>query len=101
LGITALAYASLIGISTLYIKQHYVIDCRRWRLSAYLAYLVFLRRYARDAVAAATAVARLLRVLPQSECLGLWSPSSGSRTIFARADVQPRRKAMGQSFRNL
>jgi membrane-associated phospholipid phosphatase len=71
LGIAALAYASLIGISTLYIKQHYVIDVVAGALSAYLAYLVFLRPYPRDAVAAADRRRAPLRVLPAIGVFGV------------------------------
>ena len=51
LGIIALIYASLIGISTLYTRQHYLLDVIAGALAAYLAYLLFLRRYPREGVA--------------------------------------------------
>jgi membrane-associated phospholipid phosphatase len=53
LGTAAIAWATLIGVSTLYTKQHYVIDVVAGALSAYVAYLIFLRSYPRAAVAEA------------------------------------------------
>jgi membrane-associated phospholipid phosphatase len=49
-GIAAVSWAALIGISTLYTKQHYVVDVAAGVLSAWVAYLVFLRPYPRGAV---------------------------------------------------
>jgi membrane-associated phospholipid phosphatase len=50
-GVVAVVWAALIGISTLYTKQHYVVDVVAGALSAWVAYLVFLRSYPSDAVA--------------------------------------------------
>lgn len=50
-GIAAAVWAALIGVSTLYTKQHYVADVIVGALSAYPAYLLFLRSYPREAVA--------------------------------------------------
>lgn len=44
-------WAALIGVSTLYVKQHYVADAIAGALAAYLAYVLFLRSYPRQAVA--------------------------------------------------
>ena len=44
-------WAALIGVSTLYTKQHYVADVIAGTLAAYVAYVLFLRSYPRDAVA--------------------------------------------------
>ena len=44
-------WAMLIGVSTLYTKQHYVVDVIAGALAACAAYLLFLRSYPRDAVA--------------------------------------------------
>lgn len=51
-GAGALIWAALIGLSTLYTKQHYVLDVLAGALLAHAAYLVFLRGYPRDAVPA-------------------------------------------------
>ena len=48
-GIAAAVWAALIGVSTLYTKQHYVADVIAGALSAYVPYALFLRRYPREA----------------------------------------------------
>ena len=48
-GAVAGLWAALVGISTLYTKQHYVLDVISGALLAYVAYRVFLRGYAREA----------------------------------------------------
>jgi membrane-associated phospholipid phosphatase len=50
-GVVAGFWAALIGVSTLYTKQHYVADVVVGVLAAYVAYLLFLRGYPREAVA--------------------------------------------------
>jgi len=50
-GAAAGLWAALIGVSTLYTKQHYVADVIAGILAAYAAYVLFLRRYPREAVA--------------------------------------------------
>ena len=50
-GAAAGLWAALIGVSTLYTKQHYVVDVLAGALAAYVAYALFLRRYPREAVA--------------------------------------------------
>jgi membrane-associated phospholipid phosphatase len=50
-GIAAVAWATLIGISTLFTKQHYVVDVVAGALSACVACFVFLRSYRREDVA--------------------------------------------------
>jgi membrane-associated phospholipid phosphatase len=50
-GAAAVTWAALIGVSTLYTKQHYVVDVIAGALAAYVAYVWFLRRYPREAVA--------------------------------------------------
>lgn len=42
-GAGAVAAAALVGLSTLYTKQHYVLDVVAGVLLAFVAYLVFLR----------------------------------------------------------
>lgn len=51
LGFAAVLWASLIGVSTLYTKQHYVVDVIAGTLMAYIAYVVFLRSYPREVIA--------------------------------------------------
>lgn len=50
-GIAAVVWASLIGVSTLYTKQHYALDVIGGALVAYIAYVVFLRSYPRQRIA--------------------------------------------------
>lgn len=50
-GAAAGLWAALIGVSTLYTKQHYVVDVIAGALAAYVAYVLFLRSYPREAVA--------------------------------------------------
>lgn len=50
-GAAAGFWAALIGVSTLYTKQHYVADVIAGALAAYVAYVLFLRTYPREAVA--------------------------------------------------
>jgi membrane-associated phospholipid phosphatase len=50
LGTAAALWAALIGVSTLYTKQHYVADVIAGAASAFVAYLLFLRPYPREAV---------------------------------------------------
>lgn len=47
-GILAIVCAVLVGISTLYTKQHYVLDVVAGILLACAAYALFLRRYPRE-----------------------------------------------------
>lgn len=49
-GAAAAIWAVLIGASTLYTKQHYVVDVVAGAASAFIAYVVFLRSYPREAV---------------------------------------------------
>ena len=49
-GAVAIAWAGLIALSTIYTKQHWVVDVIAGALSAGLAYVVFLRGYPRDAI---------------------------------------------------
>ena len=50
-GAVAALWAALIGVSTLYTKQHYVADVIAGALAACVAYVLFLRKYPREAVA--------------------------------------------------
>ena len=47
-GAFALLWAGLVGISTLYTKQHYVLDVLGGAVLAFCSYLVFLRPYPRE-----------------------------------------------------
>ena len=49
-GIAAALCASLVGVSTLFTKQHYTVDVIAGMLLAFVAYVVFLRSYSREAV---------------------------------------------------
>jgi membrane-associated phospholipid phosphatase len=49
-GIATLLCATLVGVSTLYTKQHYVVDVIAGIVLAFLAYVVFLRKYPGDEV---------------------------------------------------
>ena len=49
-GIGAGVWAFLVGMSTVYTKQHYVLDVIGGMFLAYVAYVVFLRGYLREAV---------------------------------------------------
>jgi len=50
-GIAAAVWAALIGVSTLFTKQHYVVDVIAGAASAFVAYALFLRSYPREAIA--------------------------------------------------
>lgn len=52
-GLAAIAWAALISLSTVFTKQHYVLDVIAGAAAAGLAYVVFLRRHPRDAVGGA------------------------------------------------
>ena len=49
-GIAAALWAALIGVSTLFTKQHYVVDVIAGVIAAFAAYAVFLHGYPREAV---------------------------------------------------
>ena len=52
LGLVAAGAASLVAVSTLFTKQHYVLDVLAGVILAFAAYRVFLRSYPRDRVPA-------------------------------------------------
>ena len=52
-GLAAMSWACLIGISTLYTKQHYLVDVIAGVIMAILAYVLFLRSHDRTAIAEA------------------------------------------------
>jgi membrane-associated phospholipid phosphatase len=49
-GIAAALWAVLVGVSTVYTKQHYVVDVVAGAAMAYAAYVMFLRSYPRERV---------------------------------------------------
>lgn len=49
-GAAAFAWASLVALSTLFTKQHYVLDALTGIALAYVGYAVFIRRYPRAAI---------------------------------------------------
>ena len=49
-GIAAALCAALVGLSTLFTKQHYILDVIAGILLACVAYLVFLRNYPREGI---------------------------------------------------
>jgi membrane-associated phospholipid phosphatase len=49
-GVVAGVWAFFVGVSTLYTKQHYILDVIAGAFLAYAAYLVFLRSYPREAI---------------------------------------------------
>lgn len=49
-GVVAIICASLVGLSTLFTKQHYVLDVIAGVLLAGVAYVVFLRGYQRERI---------------------------------------------------
>jgi len=50
-GFAAVLWAALIGVSTLFTKQHYVVDVIAGTLMAFAAYVLFLRGHPREAIA--------------------------------------------------
>jgi membrane-associated phospholipid phosphatase len=49
-GAAAALWAGLIGASTMYTKQHYFVDVAAGAFEAFVAYVLFLRTYPREAV---------------------------------------------------
>ncbi len=49
-GVAGVVWATLVSLSTLFTKQHYVLDAVTGIMLAYAAYLIFLRSYPRVAV---------------------------------------------------
>jgi membrane-associated phospholipid phosphatase len=50
-GQAAVSWAALIGLSTLYTKQHYAVDVVAGVVAAVVAYAIFLRSHPRESVA--------------------------------------------------
>jgi membrane-associated phospholipid phosphatase len=51
-GAAALVWATLVALSTLFTKQHYVLDVVTGVMLAGVAYAIFIRPYPRDAIPA-------------------------------------------------
>jgi membrane-associated phospholipid phosphatase len=87
-GAAAGLWAALIGISTLYTKQHYAADVIAGVLSAAVADVLFLRTYPREAVPEADRRrAPMRRWLPPRPSES-WSPASGWRTGSRRPPLR-------------
>ena len=91
LGIAAAFCASLVGVSTLYTKQHYVLDVLAGIFLACVAYVVFLRNYPRAEVPElerrlAPVLAALAASIAGSSVS--WSPVSGwcTRAVLAKTE---------------
>lgn len=50
-GLAAMGWAALIGVSTLYTQQHYLVDVIAGVMMAFIAYVIFLRGHDRAAIA--------------------------------------------------
>ncbi len=77
LGIGAILAATLVALSTLFTKQHYVLDAMAGVLLAFVAYVIFLRAYPRDRVPAldrqaAPAMAMCVAALSALFLIGYW-----------------------------
>ena len=77
LGIASLFVASLVAVSTLFTKQHYVVDVVAGIALAFVAYALFLRRYPRASVPeldrrAAPVLALFLAGLIALGLVGFW-----------------------------
>ena len=70
-GAAAALWAALIGVSTLYTKQHYVVDVLAGALAAWVACAVFLRGFPREAVADSDGRAAPARALAAVGIVGL------------------------------
>ena len=84
-GIAAALCASLIGASTLYTKQHYVLDVIAGILLACLAYVVFLRNYPREKI---PELDRRLRTGPRAGYHR--NPRPGGRLLLGGIPVERR-----------
>jgi membrane-associated phospholipid phosphatase len=85
-GIAAIAWAALIGVSTVYTKQHYVADVLAGAAMGVIAYLLFLRGYPRtrlapEAIAAAPRRAAIVAVAYALLVTGLWGWTLVARVL--------------------
>lgn len=85
-GAVACVWALLVGVSTLYTKQHYVLDAIAGAIIGYVAYAVFLRSYPHDAVPALER--RLAPVLAQG-AVGIYALFVGIFWILYLIGVEP------------
>ena len=59
-GVAAVLWATLVGVSTLFTKQHYAVDVIAGAIMAYAAYVLFLRQYPRELVERYPEIAELV-----------------------------------------
>lgn len=83
LGVAAIACAVLVAVSTLFTKQHYILDVIAGTLLAFIAYVIFLRDYRREQVPAfhrrvAPALALCLITIITLAVAGYWLAYLGS-----------------------
>ena len=77
LGVIAVVSATLVALSTLLTKQHYVLDVVAGGLLAFVAYAIFLRRYPSDKIPefdrrAAPALAVCVSAVVAAAVVGSW-----------------------------
>lgn len=77
LGIVATICATLVALSTLFTKQHYILDVIAGMSLAFVAYVIFLRNCAREQIPAfdrrvAPALALCVIVLVALALVGYW-----------------------------
>lgn len=77
-GAVALIWAAIIGLSTLFTKQHYVVDVIAGIGIAYAAYVVFLRGYPREAIGEADR-----RMAPKRALRAVWLYSAIIAILWA------------------
>ena len=70
-GFAAAVWAAIIGVSTLYTKQHFAVDIIAGALAAYAAYVLFLRGYPREIIAEVDRRRAPLRALAVTGMFGL------------------------------
>lgn len=85
-GAAALVWAFLVGVSTLYTKQHYALDAIAGAIIGYVAYTIFLRSYPHEAVPEHER--RLAPVLAML-AIGIYALFVGVFWILYRLGIEP------------
>lgn len=85
-GAAALVWAFLVGVSTLYTKQHYALDAIAGAIIGYVAYTIFLRSYRHEAVPEHER--RLAPVLAML-AIGIYALFVGVFWILYRLGIEP------------